>query len=97
MVRIIVSILSVIVQLLIIVIIGVGALLGFAMLPDVLPFGERSLSLPGFMKILIGSGISILATAIFLGPALVLLDMRKTLLSIDVKLDSVLDTRNDLV
>ncbi len=97
MIRVIVSILSFIVQILIIVIIGVGAHLGYAMIPDVLPFGESLLSLPGFIKILIGSGISILVTAIFLGPALVLLDMRETLLSIDVKLDSILDNRNNLV
>ncbi len=80
-----VDIFSGIVQLLIVAVVAAGAYIGYAEIPDAFHIGKKLIEPAPFVKALIGGGVSFLLAAIFLGPALVLLDMRNAIRSIDKK------------
>ena len=71
-----VDIFSGLIQLLIVALIAGGAYLGYLFIPD---------NIISLFRILIGGGISLLLASFFLAPALILLDIRNSIRSIDGK------------
>jgi uncharacterized protein YacL len=76
------------IQFLIVVLIVLGGVLGYYLIPSEWPYYDRwddlqFFELHGFWKAVIGVVISFIIQALFLGPALVLIDSRDTLRSIE--------------
>ena len=85
MIEALVDIFSGLIQLLIVVLIAGGAYLGYLGIPDSVNLDGELVEIIPFFKILIGGGISLLLASFFLAPALILLDVRNSIRSIDEK------------
>ena len=74
-----------IVHILIVAVVALGACIGYGAIPDAFYLENELIEPHPFVKVLIGGGASFLLATIFLGPVLVLLDMRDAIRSIDRK------------
>ncbi len=72
-----------IIQVLLLGGLALGAFLGYALIPDVVSgFTEEPIEFNNFGKMLVGGGVAFILEVVFLGPFLILMDMRDGIMAV---------------
>ncbi|MCI0659934.1 MAG: hypothetical protein L0220_02560 [Acidobacteria bacterium] len=78
-----------IIQILIVVLVALGAYVGYIAIPDSVAIGKEVFHPPALIKIAAGGFIVWLVEVILFGPALVMLDIRNAVRSIEKKTEKL--------